>query len=285
MEPNKEEKYLKIANIEELNKKANDIRIGIIEAVYGGKSGHPGGSLSCADILAVLYFNQMNIDPKKPNDEARDRFVLSKGHAAPALYSTLANRGYFDIEELKNLRHIDSKLSGHPDMHKTLGVDASTGSLGQGLSIANGMAISSKLNKKGIRVYCLLGDGEIQEGQVWEAAMTASHYKLDNLCVIVDNNNLQIDGEINKVMSPYPIDEKFKSFGFHTINIDGNNIEQIIKALELAKRVKNKPTVIIAKTTKGKGVSFMENEVSWHGKAPNEEQYNKAIEELKGKGC
>ena len=272
---------MKITDIIELKKKANDIRIGIIEAVYNGKSGHPGGSLSCADILTVLYFNQMNIDPKKPNDEARDRFVLSKGHAAPALYSTLANRGYFDTEELKKLRHIDSKLSGHPDMTKTPGIDASTGSLGQGLSIANGMALSSKLNKKGIRVYCLLGDGEIQEGQIWEAAMTSSHYKLDNLCVIVDNNNLQIDGEINKVMNPYPIDQKFKSFGFHTINIDGNNIEQIIKALELAKRVKNKPTVIIAKTTKGKGISFMENQASWHGKAPNEEQYNEALKELK----
>ncbi len=272
---------MKITDIEELKQKANDIRKDIIEAVYGAKSGHPGGSLSCADILTVLYFNQMNIDPSRPKDEARDRFVLSKGHAAPALYSTLANRGYFDTKELSRLRHLDSNLSGHPDMNKVPGVDMSTGSLGQGLSVANGMAISSKLNSKGIRVYALLGDGEIQEGQIWEAAMTASHYKLDNLCVIVDNNNLQIDGKIDEVMSPYPIDEKFKSFGFHTINIDGHNIEQIIKALDTAKTVKGKPTAIIAKTIKGKGVSFMENQVGWHGKAPSEEEYKKAIKELK----
>lgn len=272
---------MKITDIEELKKKATEIRIGIIEAVYGAKSGHPGGSLSCADILTVLYFNQMNIDPMRSKDEARDRFVLSKGHAAPALYSTLAHRGYFNIEELKNLRHLDSNLSGHPDMKKVPGVDASTGSLGQGLSIANGMALSSKINSKGIRVYCLLGDGEIQEGQIWEAAMTSSHYKLDNLCVIVDNNNLQIDGEIDKVMSPYPIDEKFKSFGFNVINIDGHNIEQIIKALETAKTVKGKPTAIIAKTTKGKGVSYMEGKACWHGKAPNEDEYKQAIKELK----
>lgn len=252
---------MKITDIDELKKKANDIRIGIIEAVYGGKSGHPGGSLSCADILAVLYWNQMNIDPSRPKDEARDRFVLSKGHAAPALYSTLANRGYFDVNELSNLRHIDSNLSGHPDMNKIIGVDASTGSLGQGFSIANGMALSSKLNSRGIRVYTLLGDGEIEEGQIWEAAMTASHYKLDNICVIVDNNNLQIDGTVKDVMNPYPIDEKFKSFGFNTINIDGHNIEQIIKALEIAKSIKGKPTAIIAKTIKGKGVPFMENQV------------------------
>ncbi|MCI8396682.1 MAG: transketolase [Clostridia bacterium] len=272
---------LKITDIEELKKKATEIRIGIIEGVYGAKSGHPGGSLSCADILTVLYFNQMNIDPMKSKDEARDRFVLSKGHAAPALYSTLAHRGFFNIEELKNLRRLDSNLSGHPDMKKVPGVDASTGSLGQGLSIANGMALSSKINSKGIRVYCLLGDGEIQEGQIWEAAMTSSHYKLDNLCVIVDNNNLQIDGEIDKVMSPYPIDEKFKSFGFNVINIDGHNMEQIIKALETAKTVKGKPTAIIAKTTKGKGVSYMEGKAGWHGKAPNEDEYKQAIKELK----
>lgn len=272
---------MKITDIEELKKKATEIRIGIIEGVYGAKSGHPGGSLSCADILTVLYFNQMNIDPMKSKDEARDRFVLSKGHAAPALYSTLAHRGFFNIEELKNLRRLDSNLSGHPDMKKVPGVDASTGSLGQGLSIANGMALSSKINSKGIRVYCLLGDGEIQEGQIWEAAMTSSHYKLDNLCVIVDNNNLQIDGEIDKVMSPYPIDEKFKSFGFNVINIDGHNMEQIIKALETAKTVKGKPTAIIAKTTKGKGVSYMEGKAGWHGKAPNEDEYKQAIKELK----
>lgn len=272
---------MKITDIEELKKKANDIRIGIIEGVYGAKSGHPGGSLSCADILTVLYFNQMNIDPTKSKDESRDRFVLSKGHAAPALYSALANRGYFDTNELSNLRHIDSNLSGHPDMNKVPGVDASTGSLGQGLSIANGMALSSKLNSKGIRVYCLLGDGEIQEGQIWEAAMSASHYKLDNLCVIVDNNNLQIDGTIEDIMSPYPIDEKFKSFGFNVINIDGHDIAQIVKAFDTAKTVKGKPTAIIAKTVKGKGVSFMENKVGWHGKAPNEDEYKTAIKELK----
>lgn len=277
---NREEYVLKITNIEDLKKKANDIRIGIIEAVYGAKSGHPGGSLSCADILTVLYFNQMNIDPKKPKDEARDKFVLSKGHAAPALYSTLANRGYFDTNELYNLRHIDSNLSGHPDMVKVPGVDMSTGSLGQGLSAANGMALSSKIRNQGLRVYCLLGDGEIEEGQVWEAAMTASHYKLDNLCVIVDNNNLQIDGSIDKVMSPYPIDEKFKAFGFYTISIDGHDIEQIINAFEKAKSVKGKPTAIIAKTVKGKGVSFMEGQVGWHGKAPKEEEYKLAIKEL-----
>ena len=272
---------MKITDIDELKEKACDIRRGIIEAVYGAKSGHPGGSLSCADILTVLYFNQMNIDPKKPRDDARDRFVLSKGHAAPALYSTLANAGYFNVEELSNLRHLDSQLQGHPDMNKIPGADASTGSLGQGLSIANGMALSSKINSKGIRVYCLLGDGEIQEGQIWEAAMSSAHYKLDNLCVIVDNNNLQIDGSVQDVMSPYPIDEKFKSFGFNVINIDGHNYEQIIKALEVAKTVKGKPTAIIAKTTKGKGVSFMENQAGWHGKAPNEEEYKKALKELK----
>ena len=272
---------LKITDIEELKKKANDVRIGIIEAVYGAKSGHPGGSLSCADILTVLYFNQMQIDPAKPRDDARDRFILSKGHAAPALYSVLANRGYFDVEELKNFRHIDNNLQGHPDMNKAIGVDMSTGSLGQGLSIANGIAISSKLNSRGIRVYCLLGDGEIEEGQVWEAAMSSSHYKLDNLCVIVDNNNLQIDGTVENVMSPYPIDSKFKSFGFNVINIDGHNIEEIIKAFNMAKNVKGKPTAIIAKTIKGKGVSFMENQVGWHGKAPNEDEYKQAIKELR----
>jgi len=272
---------LKITYIDDLKKKANDVRIGIIEAVYGGKSGHPGGSLSCADILTVLYFNQMHIDPAKPHDEARDRFILSKGHAAPALYSVLANRGYFCIDDLCNLRHIDSNLQGHPDMNKVPGVDMNTGSLGQGLSIANGIAMSSKLNSRGIRVYCLLGDGEIQEGQVWEAAMTASHYKLDNLCVIVDNNDLQIDGHIGDVMSPYPIDSKFKSFGFNVINVDGHNIEELIKAFDTAKTVKGKPTAIIAKTIKGKGVSFMESQVGWHGKAPNDTEYKEALKELK----
>lgn len=271
---------MKTTDIKELQNIATNIRIGIIEAVYAGKSGHPGGSLSCADILTVLYFNQMNIDPKKPQDTKRDRFVLSKGHAAPVLYSTLANRGYFSVEELKTLRHLKSKLQGHPDMNKIPGVDMTTGSLGQGLSVANGMAIASKLNQDGIRVYCLLGDGEIEEGQIWEAAMSASHYKLDNLCVIVDNNNLQIDGSIENVMSPYPIDQKFKSFGFEVINIDGHDIEHIIMAFNKAKQVKGKPTAIIAKTIKGKGVSFMENQVGWHGKAPNQEQYEQAIKEL-----
>ena len=271
---------MKITDIEELNKKATEVRLGIIEAVYGAKSGHPGGSLSCADILTVLYFNQMQIDPMKSRDESRDRFILSKGHAAPALYSVLANRGYFNVEELPSFRHIDSNLQGHPDMNKVPGVDMSTGSLGQGLSMANGVALSSKINSRGIRVYCLLGDGELEEGQVWEAAMTASHYKLDNLCVIVDNNNLQIDGTIEEVMSSYPIDEKFRSFGFQIINIDGHNIQEIKDAFEVAKNIKEKPTCIIAKTIKGKGVDFMENQVGWHGKAPNEEQYHEAMRQL-----
>lgn len=271
---------MKITDITELQKIANEIRIGIIEEVYAGKSGHPGGSLSCADILAVLYFNQMNINEKDPKSPERDRFVLSKGHASPALYSTLANRGYFDKKELLTFRGIDSILQGHPDMKHIPGVDMSTGSLGQGMSCANGMAMSSKLNGDGFRVYCLLGDGEIEEGQIWEAAMSASHYKLDNLCVIVDNNNLQIDGEITEVMSSYPINLKFESFGFNVINVDGHNIEELVDAFNKAKTVKGRPTAIIAKTVKGKGVSFMENQVGWHGKAPNEEQYNEAIKEL-----
>ena len=223
----------------------------------------------------------MNLNPEKPQSPSRDRLVLSKGHAAPALYSTLANRGYFSKEELVNLRNLNSILQGHPDMKNIPGVDMSSGSLGQGLSIANGMALSSKLNKSGFRVYCLLGDGEIQEGQVWEAAMSSSHYKLDNLCVIVDNNNLQIDGNVDKVMNVYPIKEKFESFGFHAIDIDGNDIEQLINAFNEAKQIKGKPTAIIAKTIKGKGVSFMENVATWHGKAPNTEQYNIAMQELK----
>lgn len=275
--------FLKITDVKELEKIANEIRIGIIEEVYAGKSGHPGGSLSCADILTVLYFNQMNINPEDSKSPARDRFVLSKGHASPALYSTLAGRGYFDKKELLTFRGIDSVLQGHPDMKHIKGVDMSTGSLGQGLSCANGMAISSKLNGDGFRVYCLVGDGEIEEGQIWEAAMSASHYKLDNLCVIVDNNNLQIDGKITEVMNSEPIDLKFESFGFNVINVDGHNIEELIDAFNKAKTVKGKPTAIIAKTIKGKGVSFMENQVGWHGKAPNEEQYNIAIEELKNK--
>lgn len=269
-----------LESIEDLRKKSKEIRRDIIEEVYNASSGHPGGSLSVTDILTVLYFNQMNINPDKPNDENRDRLILSKGHCCPALYATLANRGYFDKELLKSFRKIDGLLQGHPDMKKIPGVDMSSGSLGQGLSAANGMALASKLDKKGFRVYCIVGDGEIEEGQIWEAAMTSSHYKLDNLCVIVDNNNLQIDGKVKDVMNVYPIDEKFKSFGFETINIDGNNIEEIIEALQKAKITKGKPTAIIAKTIKGKGVSFMEDNVSWHGKAPSEEEYNKAILEL-----
>lgn len=270
----------KIKEIEELKKTAQNVRKGIIEAVYNGKSGHPGGSLSIADIMTVLYFNEMNIDKENPKNENRDRLVLSKGHCAPALYATLANYGFFEIEELKTLRNIESMLQGHPDMKHIPGVDMTTGSLGQGLSAANGMAISGKLDKKDYRVYCILGDGEIEEGQIWEAAMAASKYKLDNLCVIVDNNNLQIDGTIEEVMSSYPIDEKFRSFGFQVINIDGNDIDEILKAFEVAKNVKEKPTCIIAKTIKGKGVSFMENQVGWHGKAPNKEQYEQAIKDL-----
>ena len=267
-------------DIKELTKKAVEIRKGIIEAVYWAQSGHPGGSLSVADILTVLYFNEMNIDEKNPNWEDRDRLVLSKGHCSPALYSCLANRGYFPIEDLKTFRKIDSYLQGHPDKNKVPGVDMTTGSLGQGLSAANGMAIAAKMDNKDYRVYCILGDGEIEEGQIWEAAMTSNKYKLDNLCVIVDNNNLQIDGTIEEVMSSYPIDEKFRSFGFEIIKIDGHDIEEITKAFEVAKNIKGKPTCIIAKTVKGKGISYMENQVGWHGKAPNEEQYKEAMVSL-----
>lgn len=271
---------MKLEKIEDLEKMANEVRKGIIEAVYNGQSGHPGGSLSVADILTVLYFNELNIDEKNPKWEERDRLVLSKGHCSPALYSCLANRGFFPVEDLKTFRKIDSYLQGHPDMKKIPGVDMTTGSLGQGLSSAVGMAMAGKMDKKDYRVYCILGDGEIEEGQVWEAAMAAHKYKLDNLCVIVDNNNLQIDGTIEEVMSPYPIDEKFKSFGFEIIKIDGHNMQEIMDAFDVAKHVKNKPVCIIAKTIKGKGVSYMENQVGWHGKAPNEEQYKIAMEEL-----
>ena len=271
---------MKINDVKELESMAKKVRRGIIEAVYSGQSGHPGGSLSVADILTVLYFNQLNIDEKNPNWENRDRLVLSKGHCSPALYSCLANRGFFPVEDLKTFRNINSYLQGHPDMKKIPGVDMTTGSLGQGLSAGVGMAIAGKMHKKDYRVYCILGDGEIEEGQIWEAAMTSSKYKLDNLCVIVDNNNLQIDGTIEEVMSPYPIDEKFRSFGFEIIKIDGHDIEEIIKAFEVAKNIKDKPTCIIAKTIKGKGISYMENQVGWHGKAPNEEQYKEAITEL-----
>ena len=273
---------MKITDIKRLQEKAKEVRKGIIEAVYSNKSGHPGGSLSIADIMTVLYFNQMNIDEKNPKWEDRDRLVLSKGHCSPALYSCLANRGFFDVEKLKTFRNINSNLQGHPDMNKVPGVDISSGSLGQGLSCANGMAIAGKMDNKNYRVYCILGDGEIEEGQVWEAAMASNKYKLDNLCVIVDNNNLQIDGTIEEVMSSYPIDEKFKSFGFQVINIDGHNRQEIIDAFDVAKNVKDKPTCIIAKTIKGKGVSYMENDVKWHGIAPNEEQYQLAMKELGG---
>ena len=273
---------MKITDIKQLQEKAKEVRKGIIEAVYSNKSGHPGGSLSIADIMTVLYFNQMNIDEKNPKWEDRDRLVLSKGHCSPALYSCLANRGFFDVEKLKTFRNINSNLQGHPDMNKVPGVDISSGSLGQGLSCANGMAIAGKMDNKNYRVYCILGDGEIEEGQVWEAAMASNKYKLDNLCVIVDNNNLQIDGTIEEVMSSYPIDEKFKSIGFQVINIDGHNIQEIIDAFDVAKNVKDKPTCIIAKTIKGKGVSYMENDVKWHGIAPNEEQYQLAMKELGG---
>ncbi len=269
---------------QELEQKARKVREDIIEEIYSAKSGHPGGSLSIADILTVLYFREMNIHPENPDWEERDRFVLSKGHCSPALYSCLANRGFFPVEDLKGFRNINSYLQGHPDKNKVPGVDMTTGSLGQGLSAANGMAIAGKVDKKDYRVYCVLGDGEIEEGQIWEAAMAASQYQLDNLCVIVDNNNLQIDGTIEEVMSSYPIDEKFRSFGFQVINIDGHDIEEIIKAFEVAKNVKGKPTCIIAKTTKGKGITFMENQAGWHGKAPNEEQYNQAMAEMRQGG-
>ena len=271
---------MKITNVEALKKIAIEVRKGIIEAVYSAKSGHPGGALSCADILTVLYFNQMNIDEEKPNDKNRDRLVLSKGHASAALYSVLAEKGYFDKELLKTFRKIGSNLQGHPDMKKIPGVDMTTGSLGQGLSAAVGMALASKMDQAGCKIYCIMGDGEIEEGQVWEAAMAASKNKLDNLCVILDNNNLQIDGEIDKVGGMNNITEKFQSFGFNTINIDGHNIDSIIDSFTTAKQTKGKPTIIIAKTVKGKGVSFMDNKAEWHGKAPSEEEYNLAIEEL-----
>ena len=271
---------MKITNVEALKKIAVEVRKGIIEAVYNAKSGHPGGALSCADILTVLYFNQMNVDEKKPNDPNRDRLVLSKGHACPALYSVLAQKGYFDKELLKTFRKIGSDLQGHPDMKKVPGVDMTTGSLGQGLSAAVGMAIASKMDKAGCKVYCIVGDGEIEEGQVWEALTAASKNKLDNLCVILDNNNLQIDGEIEKVGGMNNLTERFQSFGINVINVDGHNIDNLIDAFTTAKQTKGKPSVIIAKTIKGKGVSFMENQAGWHGKAPSEEEFNRAMEEL-----
>ena len=274
---------MKIQNktIDELKEIAKKIRLGIIDAVYYGKSGHPGGSLSVADIMTVLYFDEMNIDSEKPDWEERDRLVLSKGHCSPALYSALAYRGFFPIEDLKTFRNINSYLQGHPDRKHIPGVDMTTGSLGQGLSAANGMAIAGKIENKNYRVYCILGDGELEEGQIWEAAMSANKYKLDNLCVIIDNNNLQIDGTIDEVMSSKPIDEKFRSFGFEIIKIDGHNLEEIKSAFEVARNIKNKPVCIIANTIKGKGVSYMENKPEWHGKAPNDEEYKKAVEDIK----
>ena len=251
-----------------------------LEGIYNAASGHPGGSLSIADILAVLYFEKMNIDPANPKMPERDRFVLSKGHCAPALYGILSERGYFPTEECKTLRNINSRLQGHPDMKGTPGVDMSTGSLGQGFSAANGMALSAKLDKKDYRVYTILGDGEIEEGQVWEAAMFAAHYKLDNLVAILDFNGLQIDGDIREVMNSTPIDKKFEAFNWNVITIDGHNYDEIRNALDEAEKVKGKPTMIIAKCVKGKGVSFMENEAGWHGAAPNQEQYEAAIKEL-----
>ena len=268
----------------ELEKMANEIRKDIVTAVHSAKSGHPGGSLSSADIFTYLYFEEMNVDPANPKWEDRDRFVLSKGHVAPGLYSTLAEKGYFPKEDLKTLRHTGSYLQGHPDMKHIPGIDMSSGSLGQGVSVAVGMAAAGKYDKKDYRVYTLTGDGEIQEGQIWEAAMWAGHRKLDNLVVIVDNNNLQIDGSVEDVCSPYPIDKKFEAFNFHVINIDGNDFDQIRAAFKEARETKGMPTAIIAKTVKGKCVSFMENAAGWHGKAPNDEEYEIAMADLEKAG-
>ena len=269
----------------ELQKTANEVRKGIVTAVHSAKAGHPGGSLSAADLFTYLYFEEMNIDPKEPKKADRDRFVLSKGHTAPGLYATLANRGYFPVEDLKTLRHIGSYLQGHPDMKHIPGVDMSSGSLGQGISAAVGMALAGKLDNADYRVYTLLGDGEIQEGQVWEASMFAGHRKLDNLVVIVDNNGLQIDGKIEDVCSPYPIDKKFEAFNFHVINVeDGNDFDQLAAAFKEAKETKGMPTAIIMKTVKGKGVSYMENNAGWHGKAPNDEEYAIAMADLEKVG-
>ena len=268
----------------DLAKTANEVRKGIVTAVHSAKAGHPGGSLSCADLMTFLYFEEMNIDPKDPKKADRDRFVLSKGHCAPALYSALAQRGYFPVEDLKTLRKLGSHLQGHPCMQHTPGVDMSSGSLGQGISVAVGMALSAKLSNDSYRVYTLLGDGEIAEGQVWEAAMFAGHKHLDNLVVIVDNNGLQIDGKIEDVCNPYPIDKKFEAFNFHVINIDAHDFDQIRAAFDEAKKTKGMPTAIIMKSVKGKGVSFMENQAGWHGKAPNDEQYETAMADLEKVG-
>ena len=269
----------------ELQKMAVEVRKGIVTGVHAAKAGHPGGSLSAADVFTYLYFEEMNIDPKNPKDPKRDRFVLSKGHTAPGLYSALAHRGFFPVEDLKTLRHIGSHLQGHPCLQHTPGIDMSSGSLGQGISVAVGMALSAKLSDESYRVYTLLGDGEIQEGQVWEAAMFAGARNLDNLCVIVDNNDLQIDGAVEDVCSPYPIDKKFEAFNFHVINVaDGNDMNQLKAAFDEAKTVKGQPTAIVMKTVKGKGVSFMENKAGWHGKAPNDEEYEIAMADLEKAG-
>jgi len=259
------------------------VRMGVIDAVYGAKAGHPGGSLSAAEVYTYLYFKEMNIDPKNPKWEDRDRFVLSKGHTTPGLYSVLANRGYFPVEDLPTFRHIDSYLQGHPNMNTVPGVDMSTGSLGQGVSVATGMALAAKHTGKNNRVYALLGDGEIQEGQVWETCMAAAHYKLDNFCIIVDNNGLQIDGNIADVMSPYPIVDKLVAFGFEVVSVDGHDFDALEAAFNKARETKGKPFAIVMKTVKGKDVSFMENDAGWHGKAPNDAEYAQAMSELKAK--
>ena len=257
------------------------VRMGVIESTHGAKAGHPGGSLSAAEVFTYLYFKEMNIDPKNPQKEDRDRFVLSKGHTTPGLYAALANRGFFPVEDLPTFRHIDSYLQGHPNMRTVPGVDMSTGSLGQGVSVATGMALAAKHMGKTNRVYSLLGDGEIEEGQVWEACMAAAHYKLDNLCIVVDNNGLQIDGPVAEVMSPYPIVDKLEAFGFHVEQVDGHNFDELEAAFAAAKQTKGQPTAIVMKTVKGKGVSYMENNVGWHGKAPNDAEYEQAMTELK----
>lgn len=269
------------AKLEMLKEKALNIRLGALEGIYSASSGHPGGSLAIADILSYLYFSEMNVNPENPADPDRDRLVLSKGHTAPALYAALAEKGYFDKSLLSTLRKFGSILQGHPDMKHIPGIDMSTGSLGQGFSAANGIALAGKIDKKDYRVYAILGDGESEEGQIWEAAMFGAHYKLDNLCAIVDNNGLQIDGKVTEVMNPTPLDEKFLAFGWNVYTIDGHNFDEIADALEKAKTVKGKPTAIIANCIKGKGVSFMENQVGWHGSAPNKEQYEQATAELK----
>ncbi|MGN0412294.1 MAG: transketolase [Lachnospiraceae bacterium] len=279
MYKNEKERNKKMTNVE-LQKKANEVRKGIVKAVHSAKAGHPGGSLSAADLFTYLYFEEMNIDPADPKKADRDRFVLSKGHTAPGLYSTLANRGYFPVEDLLTLRHLGSYLQGHPCMQETPGVDMSSGSLGQGISAAVGMALAAKMDGASYRTYTLLGDGEIQEGQVWEAAMFAGAHKLDNLVVVVDNNGLQIDGNIADVCSPYPIDKKFEAFNFHVINIDAHNFDEIRAAFKEARETKGQPTAIVMKSVKGKGVSFMENNAGWHGKAPNDEEFAIAMADL-----